>query len=129
MTIIEHLHDQGQRINSLFVRVADLEASKICTGWVYWREQDVPGKTPKMCIMHSVNASCPMHGTPKPGDRLRVYVGTDLEKQQQVLEAIEHQKHKSHLESQIRRTEVRLRRVKSSIDDVWHIVIDQQRGE
>ena len=129
MTIIEHLQDQNQRIADLFTQVTDLEKTEICTGRIYWRDRDISGKTPKMCIIHSVNDPCPLHGKPKTGGRVHTYIGTDPDKQDQVLEAIECQKRKSHIESQIRQTEVRLRRVERAIDDVWRIVTDQQRWE
>lgn len=129
MTIIEYLQDQGQKIDDLLFQVADLEQTEMCTGRVYWRDQDTPGQTPKMCIAHSVNGSCPLHGEPKPGERLRVYVGTDPEKQDQVLEAIEHQNRKARLESRVRQAEVWLGRVERAIDDVWRLVTDQRRRE
>ncbi|MCP4539205.1 MAG: hypothetical protein GY832_18870 [Chloroflexi bacterium] len=129
MTIIEYLQDQVQRIDNLLFQVNDLEENEICTGRVYWRDQNTPGQTPKMCIAHSVNGLCPLHGEAKPGGRLRVYVGTDPEKQDQVLEAIECQQRKGRLESQVRQTEIWLRRVEHAIDDAWHIVTDQQRRE
>jgi hypothetical protein len=129
MTIVEHLQDQGRRIEDLLARIADLEETELCNGHVYWRDQDTPGQTPKMCITHSVDGPCPLHGAPNPGRRLRTYVGADPEKQRQVLEAIERHKRKARLEGQIRQTEVRLRRVERAIDDAWRIVTDQQRWE
>lgn len=127
--IIEHLQDQHQRIGDLLARITDLEATDVCTGRVHWRDLDEPNRKPKMYVIHSIGDHCPMHGKPKPGERLRIYVGTDPEKQDHILEAMERQKQRTHLESQIRQAEVRLRRIERAIDDVWRIVTDQQRWE
>jgi len=60
-----------------------------CTGRVHWRDQDKPGKMPKMYILHSIGQSCPIHGTPLTfGDRLRTYIGVNVTKQNQARAAI-----------------------------------------
>jgi len=59
-----------------------------CTGNEWWRDKAHPTKTPKLYILHSVNAACPLHGEPSPGGRLRVYVGSDPAKIEAAREAI-----------------------------------------
>ena len=128
--IIERLQDQNQNISDLHARIVDLETTvAICTGTTHWSDRDKPDHQPKLHILHSPGDSCPMHGDPKPGKRLRIYVGVDSKKQDQVLEAMERQKQRAHLESQIRQAQVRLRRVEHAIDDVWRIVTEQQRWD
>ena len=129
MVIVEHLQDQMQQIADLYIRIGDLEAAGTCTGSVHWRDLDRPDRQPKLYAIHSVDNSCPMHGRPERGKRLRVYVGTDPEKQDHVLDGIERQKQKAHLESQIRQIEVRLRRVERAIDDAWRATTGIQRWE
>jgi len=127
MTIIEHLQDQTERIADLHIQIGDLEAAGTCTGTVHWRDRDRPNYQPKLYAIHGAGDSCPMHGAPRPGKRLRAYIGTDPEKQDCVLDAIERQKQKAHLESQIRQIEVRLRRVKHALDDTWRAATGAQR--
>ena len=68
----------------------DLLDGTTCTGRVHWRDQNKPGKTPKMYILHSIGRSCPIHGTPPTlGGRLRTYIGTNEDKQEQARAAID----------------------------------------
>lgn len=76
-----------------------------CTGQVSWRDQDKPGLTPRMIVLHSVNQTCPIHGEPKKGGRLRTYIGTNLGKQQTAIEAIEREGERKECEKQVRAME------------------------
>lgn len=129
MTIIEYLQDQTQQIADLHIQIGDLEAAGTCTGTAHWRDRDRPNHQPKLYAIHGVDNSCPMHGKPKRGKRLRAYVGADPEKQDCALDAIERQKQKAHLESQIRQIEVRLQRVEHALDDTWRAATSAQRWE
>lgn len=129
MTIIQHLQDQTRQIADLHIQIGDLEAAGTCTGTVHWRDRDKADRQPKLYAIHGVDNSCPMHGRPEHGKRLRAYVGADPEKQDHVLDAIERQKQKAHLESQIRQIEVQLRRVERAIDDAWRAATGVRRWE
>ena len=71
--------------------LADLTALDgiTCTGAPHWRDNTKSTATAKLYINHSIDAACPVHGKPKPGSRLRSYIGTDPSKQRVAHEAIE----------------------------------------
>ncbi len=54
---------------------------KTCTGHIWWRDKKKLDKPNKMYINHNMNQACPLHGTPEKGKRIRVYIGTDPNKQ------------------------------------------------
>ncbi|MCP4536450.1 MAG: hypothetical protein GY832_04825 [Chloroflexi bacterium] len=95
-TIRRRLND----IARLEAKLKDTD-SQVCTGQEYWRDKDKPTKTPKMCIIHSVNEPCPMHGEPKPGKRLHVYVGTKADKIIEAKAALERAEQHPRLEARI----------------------------
>ncbi len=72
-----------------------------CTGRIHWRDQNKPGKTPKMYILHSTDQSCPIHGTPAPGSRIRLYIGTDETKQEPARAAIRREQTRLDLEKHL----------------------------
>lgn len=93
-----------QRLDDLARLEAKLKgiSGQICTGREYWRDEDQPTKTPKMCIVHSVDEPCPMHGEPKPGKRLRVYVGAKADKIIEAKAALERAEQYLGLEARIK---------------------------
>lgn len=50
-----------------------------CTGAIWWRDPDSDKR--RMYINHRKNESCPLHGTPERDKRLRIYIGSDPDKQ------------------------------------------------
>jgi hypothetical protein len=68
-----------RRLDEIPQLEAELEGlnGNTCTGREWWRDRNHESKTPKLYILHSVDQACPLHGKPEPGDRLRVYVGSD----------------------------------------------------
>jgi len=59
-----------------------------CTGTVHWRHPK-DGSPPMMYANHKHDQACPLHGTPAPGQRLRVYIGKKAARQQAVEKAME----------------------------------------
>lgn len=82
------------RYTEYLATLADLAALDgiTCTGAVHWRDNAKSTATAKLYINHSIDAACPVHGKPKPGSRLRSYIGTDPSKQRVAHEAIEREK-------------------------------------
>lgn len=86
-----------------------------CTGVPHWRDKEKPKATPKLYINHSIDQACPLHGQPKRGKRLRVYIGTDPTNQRLAGEAIEREQERKALEKQVHRMESLLAQAKSDI--------------
>lgn len=59
-----------------------------CTGTPYWRDKDIPGKQPKLYLIHPTDQFCPLHGMPEHGERIRTYIGSDTHKQAGALAAV-----------------------------------------
>ncbi len=121
------LESLDQQLSLVRAQITQLDENGICTGTVYWRRDD--GKPPKLYANHSVNQTCPTHGQPSPDSRLRVYVGTDPERQAEVLAAMERCKEKSNLESAIRQIEIQHNRIERAITTAWRAATGQQRWE
>jgi hypothetical protein len=58
-------------------------AGVTCTGHIWWRDKDTD--KPKLYANHGIDQACPIHGLPQKGKRLRIYVGTDPDKQELAL--------------------------------------------
>jgi len=102
---------------------AQLEAlnSISCTGTVYWRDTS-NGQTQKLYVNHGKDQSCPIHGQPKPGGRLRCYVGTNEEKQQQAMDAIETEKERKLVQRQVHALESTFNTLNSKTRDLFLIL-------
>jgi hypothetical protein len=103
------------RLDHLRAVIETTKSKGTCTGTVYWRRD---GTTPKMYANHGTNEACPIHGTPAPGKRLRVYVGTDQLRQIKVKEAMKRQEHlldkqqqRTALERRLKNLTWKLRRI------------------
>jgi len=79
-----------------------------CTGTEYWRDQDHATRAPKLYLIHSTGESCPMHGSPENGGRIRTYIGADET-------AIAEAQKAMALEQKRRKLEARLRKLKNGI--------------
>lgn len=88
-------------------------AQQVCTGRPHWRDRNAEGKTAKLYVLHSTDQSCPIHGTPDPGARLRVYVGNKPTLVADALAAIERTTEHDNLQR-------RLRALLRSIDSVTY---------
>ena len=122
--IRQALEKHNYTIHEMQKEIADLDRAGTCTGVVHWRD-----KSSRMYANHGVNKNCPIHGIPKPGRRLRIYVGVDLLKQDQVRAAIKRHKQKVELDDQIRMIEIQRSRIESAITCAWRHATRNQRWE
>ena len=106
-------HREGEHFN-LLLDLAALEGIT-CTGVPHWRDKGKPDATPKLYINHSIDQTCPIHGQPKQGKRLRVYIGTCPTNQRLAHEAIEREQERKTLEKQVRHMESLLTQARSDI--------------
>ncbi len=125
--IVAALESLGQRRSLTCAEIAKLDRVGICTGIVYWRDNG--GDKPKLYANHSIDQACPIHGKPGPGKRLRTYVGTDPERQAEILAAMKRRREKLDLESAIRQTEIRRDRIEQAVTTAWRTATGQQRWE
>jgi len=103
--------------------VEKLDRAGVCTGVVHWRDVDVDNHLSKLYANHGIGESCPLHGKPDSGKRLRIYVGADPEEQQKILAAMERHKQKLSLKKEIRQVEEQRDRIESRISDAYHTAI------
>jgi len=99
---VETIQAHVEKLAELEEELAGLEG-RTCTGWEWWRDVDVPGKAPKLYILHSIDGGCPTHGQPEPEKRLRVYVGIDGERIRAAREGIAREEERRRLEARARR--------------------------
>lgn len=81
--IHEYLHTLATIEKQLLV----LEGAT-CTGKPHWRDINTQGKAAKLCIIHSIDGICDLHGTPDAGKRIRTYIGSNPGKITAALAAI-----------------------------------------
>ncbi len=113
-------------IHVLKEQIAELDQAGVCTGVVHWRKGN--GKD-KMYANHGIDRGCPIHGQPRPGRRLRVYIGTDSMAQDYVKEAIEHYDQKQTVKAKIHHIEIRRSRVEGAVTVAWRHATGSQRWE
>ena len=115
-------------IDAALAEVAMLEgrleclAGRNCTGIELWRDAD--SDSPKLYVTHSTNATCPIHGRPAPGKRLRTYIGTKPEQQKRAQAAM-------HAEALRRAYEQRLAEIESALAMGYRLeqIVDALRGD
>jgi len=69
---------------------------KTCNGTVYWRASS-DGSAPMMYANHKHDQTCPLHGTPAPGRRLRTYIGKKPYRQDKATTAMELHRQRTRL--------------------------------
>lgn len=101
-------------VDAALAEVAMLEgrleclAGRNCTGSELWRDTDSTSSSPILYVTHSINATCPVHGAPAPGKRLRTYIGTKPREQKRAQAAM-------HAEALRRTYEQRLAEIESAL--------------
>lgn len=86
--ITQAIAERKAEVGKIEGLIAEIYGSN-CVGREWWRDKDVEGKTSKLYINHSIDQSCPLHGVPDKGDRIRAYVGSDWGKIADVREAMD----------------------------------------
>lgn len=74
-----HFDSIRYQLDELEAQLAGLQNIS-CTGKVSWRDSNNSGKAPKLYVIHGMNVSCPLHGMPDKGTRIRSYVGSNADK-------------------------------------------------
>lgn len=69
-------------------QLAELDGNT-CTGTEHWRDTKNAKHAAKLYVIHRIDQSCPIHGQPDPGKRLRTYIGSKPGKIDQARNAIE----------------------------------------
>ena len=94
-------------------------ANNHCTGTEHWRDANADHRKPKLYVIHPLNAVCPIHGDPKPGARIRTYIGTDPAKIADAQEAIARHRHYKNAFNELQRLHQRIRRAHYDIQQAW----------
>lgn len=91
-----------------------------CTGTEHWRDANADHRKPKLYIIHPLNATCPIHGDPKPGKRIRTYVGTDPAKIEAAQEAITRCRHYENAFRELQDLHRRIKHAHGNIRQAWY---------
>jgi len=75
-------------LNALTNQLHEL-AETHCTGAEHWRDANTNNRKPKLYIIHRTDATCPVHGEPEPGKRIRTYIGSNPDNIRDAQAAIE----------------------------------------
>jgi len=75
-TLLPSFHARQAEIHALSEQLEDLQHSH-CTGTEHWRDAKHSKHTPKLYVIHKTDQSCPIHGKPEAGKRIRTYVGSN----------------------------------------------------
>lgn len=94
-------------------------ANDHCTGTEHWRDANADHRKPKLYVIHPLNATCPIHGDPEPGKRIRTYVGSDPTKIKAAQEAIARHRHYKNAFGELQRLHQSLRRTHYDIKNAW----------
>lgn len=95
---------------------------RTCTGNVHWRDKDTPGKTAKLYILHRTDRSCPIHGRPSPGGRMRSYVGNKPDKISDALAAIERERERRDLQRELHTLQEIIGRASFRIKNIYWVL-------
>ena len=76
-----------QELEGVSNEILSLEGTT-CTGTIHWRPSG-DGSAAMMYANHKHDQTCPLHGAPKEGSRLRVYIGKKPQRQQDTEKAME----------------------------------------
>lgn len=105
-------------LSEVQLRSTDLEG-RTCTGNPHWRDKANSSKTPKLYVLHGTDESCPIHGQPAPGERLRVYIGNKPDKIADALAAIERTIELKDLQRTRRRLQERIDRTIYKLENLY----------
>jgi hypothetical protein len=106
--------ERERKLEGLRQRLDWLE-SWSCNGTEYWRDRNHPTREPKLYINHGVDQACPMHGTPEPGKRLRIYLGANERRIEDARGWLENEKERKALEYKFNRLRNAMNRLNTQI--------------
>jgi len=112
-----HIAPMGQ----IRQRLEELEG-RTCTGNVHWRDNNTPGKTAKLYVLHGIDQDCPIHGQPSQGERIRSYIGNKPDKISDALAAIERNTERRKLQRDLKYFQETISRVAYRIKNIYWIL-------
>ena len=109
-----------EELEQVEAEIEQVSGQGVCNGTPTWRDAGHSTRSPKLYIVHSINRSCPIHGQPDAGRRIRTYVGCDEERIAKALAAVERHERVETLRERARRIEARLDRAYQHILSAEH---------
>jgi uncharacterized protein (DUF952 family) len=94
-------------------------ANDHCTGTEHWRDANTDHRKPKLYVIHPLNAVCPIHGDPKPGKRIRTYIGSNPTKIEAAQEAISRHRHYNNAFHELQNLHRSINRAHGNIRQAW----------
>jgi hypothetical protein len=98
----------------------DALEGRTCTGKEHWRDENTPGRSAKLYIIHSVDEACPIHGEPKPGKRVRTYIGCKKEAIEDAKAAIERERRRKALNRELYNAQDTFRSAAYSLQRIFY---------
>lgn len=77
---VENAIDSAETVLDELAEKIEALDGKTCTGSEHWRDKEHPTRDAKMQALHGKDVSCPIHGKPVKGGRMRSYVGSNPDK-------------------------------------------------
>lgn len=112
------LDDARQKCEKLSNLLLEL-ANNHCTGTEHWRDANADHRKPKLYIIHPLNQPCPIHGDPKPGKRIRTYIGTDPTKIEEAQQAIARHRHYENAFRELQYWHQHIKHAAGNIRQAW----------
>lgn len=112
---LEKAHQECVMLSNTLLKLADNH----CTGSEHWRDANTDHRQPKLYIIHPLNGSCPIHGSPEPGKRIRTYVGADPAKIEEAQQAIDRNRHYNNAFRELQELHRRIHRAHADIQEAW----------
>lgn len=113
---VENAIDSAETVlDELAEKIGALDG-KTCTGGEHWRDKEHPTRAAKMQALHGKNVSCPVHGEPEKGERIRSYVGSDPSNMAAIREAMRLHGVREELLDQQRNARTRLKNAARNLE-------------
>lgn len=118
-------------LDELQHQIAELDGTT-CTGSEHWRGKATRTTARKLYILHGIDRTCPIHGAPATGKRLRCYVGTKQGNIDRARAAIKRHRQQRELLNQLAKHGEVLKRTLYTIKNIYwrldYVVPQTDRG-
>lgn len=108
-------------LEEILQRLGELDG-RTCTGSTHWRDKNAPGKTAKLYVLHGIDHSCPIHGSPPPGERSRVYIGNKPDRIADAMAALEREAERRDLQRRLGKYNDALERVTWRLKNIFYAI-------
>lgn len=102
------LNKQREELANLASERAALKDTR-CTGRQHWRDLRDSHKKPKLYIIHATDTACPIHGAPQQRGRIRTYIGTNPQRKQRAINALQNNEAYKRLDDDYKKLDGRIR--------------------